>query len=84
MLKLKEDLLDEYPFVEFYAPNGEYIGATKSEVVFNEFRTQIKKEEAKGYYMIYNGEKIKFDKFGTPEDFPDVFELNVNYLLELL
>ena len=82
MIELKKDLLDNYTKVDFYNPNGDYIGSTNNELVFNEFRVQIKKAQASGYYMMYKGNKIPIDRNGTPKEFPEPFELNVTYLLE--
>ena len=84
MIELKKNLLDDYPKAYFYGPSGDYLGCTNQEIVFNDFRVQIKKAQATGYYMVYEGVTIPFDRNGTPKEFPEPFELNIGYLLELV
>lgn len=84
MIELRTDLFDNVPMVKFYDNEDNYLGETNNEIIFNDFRCQIKSAQATGYYMVYEGKKIRIDRNGTPEEWVDPFDLNVGYLLQLI
>ena len=84
MIRLRTDLFDNLPTAKIYDNEDNYLGETNNVVILDDFRRQIKNEQATGYYMIYEGEKIKFDRNGTPQDFPAVFDTYTNILLDLV
>lgn len=54
--------------VEMYSPNGEFLGSTKDDIVFTDWRARIKEKGVSGYYIKINGETIPLDKKGTPKE----------------
>lgn len=54
--------------VEMYSPEGEFLGSTKDDIVFTDWRTRIKRKGVPGYYVKINGETIPLDKKGTPKE----------------
>lgn len=54
--------------VEMYSPDGEFLGSTKDDIVFTDWRTRIKRKGVPGYYVKINGETIPLDKKGTPKE----------------
>ena len=71
--------------VEMYSPDGEFLGATKDDVVFADWRARIKRKGVSGYYIRINGETIPFDKNATPKEWPEgMFEVYTFALMELL
>ena len=54
--------------VEMYSPDGEFLGTTKDDVVFADWRARIKRKGVSGYYIKINGETIPLDKKGTPKE----------------
>lgn len=71
--------------VEMYSPDGEFLGATKDDVVFADWRARIKRKGVSGYYIKINGETIPLDKNATPKEWPEgMFEAYTFALMELL
>ena len=62
-----------------------YIGRVDSYAQLLDVRCQIKKEQEKGYYMMFQGQKILFDKNGTEDQYPEGYfgDIETDYLLEL-
>lgn len=61
--------------VEMYSPDGEFLGATKDDVVFADWRARIK----------INGETIPLDKNATPKEWPEgMFDAYTFAAMELL
>ena len=54
--------------VEMYSPDGEFLGSTKDDIVFTDWRARIKENGVSGYYIKINGETIPLDKKGTPKE----------------
>ena len=54
--------------VEMYSPDGEFLGSTKDDIVFTDWRARIKRKGVPGYYIKINGETIPFDKNATPKE----------------
>ena len=57
--------------VEMYSPDGEFLGSTKDDIVFTDWRARIKEKGVSGYYIKINGETIPLDKKGTPKKWLD-------------
>lgn len=57
--------------VEMYSPDGEFLGSTKDDIVFTDWRARIKEKGVSGYYIKINGETIPLDKKGTPKEWLD-------------
>ena len=53
---------------EMYSPDGEFLGSTKDDIVFTDWRARIKEKGVSGYYIKINGETIPLDKKGTPKE----------------
>lgn len=66
MIKVKKIIP---PLVDLYSPDGFYLG-TLNEYEFLDARCQIKENQETGYFIIFNGEKIKLDRNGTEEYSP--------------
>lgn len=70
--------------VEVFDPEGNSLGMF-NEYEFLDLRVQIKENEAKGYYLMYEGQNIRIDRYGTLEDYPEgLFDFLDNCLLKLL
>ena len=71
--------------VEMYSPDGEFLGSTKNDVVFADWRARIKRKGVHGYYIKVNGETIPLDKNETPKEWLDgMFDAYTFALLELV
>lgn len=71
--------------VEMYSPDGEFLGSTKDDIVFTDWRARIKRKGVSGYYIKINGETIPLDKNATPKEWPEgMFEVYTFALMELL
>ena len=71
--------------VEMYSPDGEFLGATKDDVVFADWRARIKRKGVSGYYIKINGETIPLDKNATPKEWPEgMFDAYTFAAMELL
>ena len=71
--------------VEMYSPDGEFLGSTKDDIVFTDWRARIKEKGVSGYYIKINGETIPLDNNGTPKAWPEgMFEVYTFALMELL
>ena len=84
MIRLRTDLFDEFPTVIFYDADGNCLGETNNPIIIDDFRSQIKEQQAEGYYMVYENEKIPIDKNGTPYEFPDVCNMYSDILVKLI
>lgn len=58
-------------YVTVYSPDNNEIGVTNNQLSFYDFLVQIREKKLKGYYAVYEGEKIKIDHNGTLENYPD-------------
>ena len=54
--------------VEMYSPDGEFLGSTKDDIVFTDWRARIKRKGVPGYYVKINVETIPLDKNATPKE----------------
>lgn len=71
--------------VEMYSPDGEFLGSTKNDVVFADWRARIKRKRVHGYYIKVNGETIPLDKNATPKEWLDgMFDVYTFAMLELV
>ena len=71
--------------VEMYSPDGEFLGSTKDDLVFIDWRARIKRKGVPGYYIKINGETIPLDKNATPKEWLEgMFEAYTFALMELL
>ena len=66
MIKLKTIFPQE---VDLYGPNESHLGKL-NEYEFLDVLVQIKENQYSGYYVIFEGQKIRIDKNGTLEDYP--------------
>lgn len=66
--------------VEAFDPDGNSLGFI-NEYELLDLRVQILKEKAWGYYLMFNGIKIRIDRKGTLESYPKgFFNLYGDYL----
>lgn len=73
----------EPPMVDLYNPEGKWLG-TVNEYEFHEFRVQIYKNKAEGYYFQYEGVDTSIDKngrFKSPKNYP--FKMITNFMMEM-
>lgn len=71
--------------VEMYSPDGEFLGSTKDDIVFTDWRARIKEKGVSGYYVKINGETIPLDKRGTPKEWLEgMFDAYTFALMTLL
>ena len=63
-----------------------YLGVIKNYAQYLDVRVQINEAQECGYYLVYNGEKVKLDRNGTADHFPDNFfgDIETSLLLELI
>lgn len=72
------------PTVDLFSPNGDKIGVV-NEYEFNDILIQLKRNYIKGYYVMFNGERInciedgKIDK--QPDGFFDIIENQLGIIL---
>lgn len=72
------------PTVIVYNPDGVELG-TVNEYEFLDIRVQIKKAQVFGYYLIFKGKKVRIDKNGELEDYPNgLLDTMTDYYFELL
>ena len=70
--------------VTIYDCNDELIVETDNDLVFDWVRAEIKEKSLEGCYLIFKGEKIRLDRNGTPECYPDgLFEYLTDQLVRL-
>ena len=71
------------PKVDLYSPGDKHLGFL-NEYQFIDVRVQIKENKLSGYYVVFDGRKIKIDKNGELEDYPvGLFDQILNSLLKL-
>lgn len=71
--------------VEMYSPDGEFLGSTKDDLVFIDWKARIARKGVHGYYIKVNGETILLDKNATPKEWLDgMFDAYTFALLELV
>lgn len=58
------------PTMELYSPDDVFIGII-NEYEFLDFRVKIKEEGVFGYYVIFKGTKVRLDKKGELDVYPD-------------
>ena len=74
----------EPPTMEVYSPDGELLG-TVNEYEFLDIRVQIKKAQIFGYYVVFNSIKVRIDRNGELESYPDgLMDTMNNFYMELL
>lgn len=72
------------PTVDLYEADGTFLG-TLNQYEFLDVRVQIKEHQLSGYFVVFKGEKIRIDKNGTLESYPNgMFDLIGNYLSKLI
>ena len=59
--------------VKIYDANDELIVETDDDLVFNWVCAKIKEKQLSGWYIILKNKKIRVDRNGTPECYPDGF-----------
>lgn len=74
-----------HPAKIFYS-DGTLIVETADEIMFNYVRAEIKEHQIRGCYIEYKDKKIRIDREGNIEDYPDdeFFDANVSQLLRLI
>lgn len=83
MIKINNNIQDRP--ADLYSPDGQLIGTIENLLAFYDVRLQIKKEQVFGYYLMFEGQKIKIDKNGELENYPDnLFDTSLKYLTELI
>lgn len=71
--------------IGIYNPENQLIVYTNNQLVFEDIRIQIKEKQLTGYYIKFNGEKIKIDRNGNLEKWPDgLFDKLTDLLLKLV
>jgi predicted ATPase len=70
MIKINE--IKESP-CKLYDNKDNLVGDIISTLQLSDVRIQIKKEKVSGYYVIWNDQKIRIDKFGYVESWPKGF-----------
>jgi hypothetical protein len=71
--------------VEMYSPDGEFLGSTKNDVVFADWRARIKRKGIHGYYIKVNGKTVTLDKNATPNmEIDGMFDAYIFSLIELV
>ena len=68
------------PVVEVFDPEGNLLGEA-NEYELLDLRVQIKEANVWGYYLIFNGQKIRIDRRGELEDYPIGLLDTMTYLL---
>ena len=58
-------------YLDMYYPDGTLIVHTNSYLTYNYVRAEIKEKQLKGCYIMFKGQKIRLDRNGTEEYFPD-------------
>lgn len=72
------------PTLQVYEPNENLIG-TVNEYEFLDLRVQIKKLQLSGYYLIFNGKKVRIDRNGELEEYPiGLLDTMTNFYWELI
>ena len=66
--KENEIVRPDFNAQEMYSPDGEFLGSTKDDIVFTDWRARIKRKGVPGYYVKINGEIIPLDKNATPKE----------------
>jgi len=66
MIKLK---VIESPLVSVYDPEGSFMGIA-NEYELLDLRVQIREANVYGYFLLFNGKKIRIDRRGELEDYP--------------
>lgn len=70
--------------VALFSPDGTFIGDV-NEYEFNDVRIQIKKEQAEGYYCMFNDKRFNINKDGRSNDwFEGFFDLFEKQLREII
>jgi hypothetical protein len=73
------------PEVALYDGNDNYIGIIQNATALDDVRLQIFQQHLKGYYFIYNNEKINIDCYGNVEKWPDgCFDYSIKAAGEML
>lgn len=81
MIKINEIV---EPVSKLYDKDDKLVGEITSLLQLDDIRIQIKKEKVSGYYVIWNDQKIRIDKFGYLEDWPRGFYDNMDKQLDEL
>ena len=70
---------------KIFYPDGSLIVETDNELMFYYIRVQIRKLQLSGCYIEFEGQKIKMDRNGELQDYPDgLFDESTKLLLELI
>lgn len=70
---------------QLYDPNDNLIGEFDSDLIFNDIRIQIKEQQLKGYYLIFEDKKIKIDSNGNLASYPNgLFDTYIDQLCKLI
>lgn len=81
MIKLK---VIESPLVSVYDPEGSFMG-TANEYELLDLRVQIREANVSGYFLLFNGKKIRIDRKGELEDYPKgLLDTMSNFYFKLL
>ena len=72
-------------FVDFYRPDGTLLTHTNDYLTYAWIRAQIKEKQLRGYYIMFNGEKVTLDRNGTESHFPNgMMEKWVDEMMKLI
>ena len=58
------------PTVDLYSPDDVHLG-NLNEYEFLDAKAQIKEQRLTGYYCVFEGVKIRIDRNGTQEEYPE-------------
>ena len=71
--------------VEMYSLDGEFLGSTKDDLVFIDWKARIARKGVHGYYIKVNDKTVTLDKNATPNmEVDGMFDAYVFSLLELV
>ena len=73
------------PTVILFNPNNVIVGCIHSQISFDDVRLQIAKQQLEGYSIEYQGKRIKIDRYGNLENWPNgLYDQDTDILAELI
>lgn len=69
---------------EAYSPDGKLLGVIETDCELADFRLQVCQEHVKGYYLMFNGEKIEINEHAILSHWPDEFDFEANCSINIL
>lgn len=73
------------PTVILFNPNNVIVGCIHSHLSFDDVRLQIAKQQLDGYSIEYQGQRIKIDRYGNLENWPNgLYDQDTDIIAELI